>query len=152
MKQSIINDIYEIRDTLKSFDKADFHSNSSFYHCSSGFPAGCCGDTTNLLGLFLKQQYDKDTLYISASGLGDNSDQSHAWLLCDGIIIDITADQFNDLGYEVSPVIISEQSHFHTLFDDVVSYALNTSTLRETAVGSVLAKVMSKMSHNVVAL
>lgn len=145
LEQHIIDDIYVIRKTLESFDKSDFHSNSSFYHCSTGFPTGCCGDTTNLLGLYLKQKYDISTEYVSATGLGDNQDQSHAWLTCGDFIVDITADQFNDKGYAVADVVIMKESHFHTLFDDIDSYALNTETLKGTAVESVLCKVINKI-------
>lgn len=145
MKSHLINEIKIIRKTLQSFEKSDFHSNSSFYNCSRGFPAGCCGDTTKLLGLYLKQKYDISTEYVSATGLGDNQDQSHAWLICDGYIIDITADQFNDKGYAVSDVVIMKESNFHTLFENIDSYALNTETLKGTAVESALYKVINKI-------
>lgn len=144
----LINDIYEIRQILESFDKFDFHANSNFYHCSIGFPTGCCGDTTNLLGLYLKQRYDKNSEYISACGLGNKSNQSHVWLVCDGFIIDITADQFNAQGYDVARVIIAQESHFHTLFDRVDCHALNIESLNGTPVASVLGKVMRKISSN----
>lgn len=145
LKQQIIDDIYAIRKALKSFERSDFHCESSFYNCSTGFPTGCCGDTTNLLGLYLKQKYDISTNYLSAKGLGNNPNLSHAWLVCDGFTIDITADQFNDIGYDVSDVIIMENSHFHTLFDNINSSALNADPLKGTAIDSVLCKVVNKI-------
>ena len=148
LKPHIIDEIHAIRKTLESFGKSDFHSNSSFYHSSKGFPTGCCGDTTNLLGLYLKQKYDISTEYVSATGLGDNLGQSHAWLKIDSFTVDITADQFNEKGYTVGYVIIMEDSHFHTLFDDIDSYALNTETLKGTAVESVLYKVINTMKSS----
>ncbi|EPR3583381.1 hypothetical protein ACU440_000528 [Vibrio alginolyticus] len=54
MNKEVKKKIHQIRDILASFEKSDFHSMTSFYH-SSGFPNGCCGDATDLLGLYLLQ-------------------------------------------------------------------------------------------------
>jgi len=144
LDKEIKSDIGRIREVLESFQKEDFHSGSSFYH-SSSFPRGCCGDSTNLLGLFLKEKYGQDALYVEAKGLGDNRDLSHAWLLIDGVIVDITGDQFNDIGYEVEPVVISDTSDFHDLFHNVKSYSLNAESLKGTAIASVLSKVRARL-------
>ncbi|MCP4321928.1 MAG: hypothetical protein GY951_04155 [Psychromonas sp.] len=145
MKPQIINDIYLIREVLESFDKSDFDHHSSCYHSSTGFPLGCCADTTHLLGLFLKQRYNKSSQYVTAYGLGDRENQSHTWLICDEFIIDITADQFNNKGYDVMKVIVEKESLFHRLFDRVDCCTLNTESLEGTPVVSVLNKVISKM-------
>ncbi len=144
MDTGIKSDIGRIREVLESFQKGDFHTGSSFFQ-SSGFPRGCCGDTTELLGLYLKEEYDKDVLYVVARGLGDNRDQSHAWLSLDGVTVDITADQFNDIGYEVESVVISDASPFHELFHSVESYPLNTESLKRSPISVVLDKVRSRL-------
>ena len=145
MKQHIINDIYAIRKTLESLDKSDFHSNASFHLCFSNFPIGCGEGATNLLGLYLKQKYDINTEYVSAKGLGNNQEQSHTWLMCDGFIVDITADQFNEGGHDVTDVMIMKESYFHTLFDDIDVNVLVIEALKETAVESVLCKVINNI-------
>lgn len=146
LKQHIINDIYTIRKTLELLEKSDANSTSSFHLCFAGFPRGCGGNATNLLGLYLKQKYDISTEYVSAKGLGNNQDQSHAWLTCDGFIVDITADQFNEEGYAVTNVIVMKESYFHTLFDDINANTLVTEALKETTVESVLCKVINKIN------
>ncbi len=144
MNKYIEKKIYQIREILDQFEKADFHSMTSFYF-SSGFPAGCCGDATDLLGLYLLKYHSLESNYVCGHGLGDSSNQTHAWLVCQGYIIDITADQFNDDGYELPSVIIDKQSPFHELFDKTTSRSISVEYLKGTGIPSVMAKVMSVM-------
>lgn len=77
--------------------------------CSlADFPNGSCGDTSELLGQ-----------YLSDSGLGvwsyRNGTQldpffSHAWVERDGLIVDITADQFPDMP---EPVPLTTDRSWH---------------------------------------
>lgn len=62
----------------------------------SMFPRGACGDTSLLLGAALKDQGLGTFRYVCGSNSQDGQFESHAWLHSDGIIVDITADQFND--------------------------------------------------------
>lgn len=142
MNKDIEQMIYQIRDILARFEKADFHSMTSFYF-STGFPAGCCGDATDLVGLYLLKYYGLESEYICGHGLGDNSNQTHAWLMCQGHIIDITADQFNDIGYELPSVIIEKQSPFHELFAETTCRPTSIEHLKKTGIPSVLEKVLS---------
>ena len=142
MNKDIEKKICQIREILARFEKIDFHSMTSFYF-SSGFPAGCCGDATDLLGLYLLKYHGLESYYVCGHGLGDNSSQTHAWLVCQGYIIDITADQFNDDGYELPSVIIDKQSPFHELFDETISHPTSIENLKDTGIPSVLAKVLS---------
>ncbi|MFB2642241.1 hypothetical protein ACE02D_08140 [Shewanella bicestrii] len=151
MNKDIQKDIYRIREILAGFEKSDFHSMTSF-HFSSGFPAGCCGDATDLLGLYLLKYHGLDSVYVCGSGLGDNSNQTHAWLVCQGYIIDITADQFNDDGYDLPSVIIDKQSLFHELFDETTSRPISIEYLKGTGIPSVLTKVLSVMQKRESAL
>lgn len=144
MNKDIEKMIYQIRDILARFEKADFHSMTSFYF-SSGFPAGCCGDATDLVGLYLLKYHGLESDYICGQGLGDNSNQTHAWLMCQGHIIDITADQFNDIGYELPSVIIEKQSPFHELFTETTSRPTSIEYLKSTGIPSVLEKILSVM-------
>jgi len=54
------------------------------------FPAGCCGNTSLMLGAYLSTEGLGEFDYVS----GIRGKQSHAWLEKEGIIVDITSDQF----------------------------------------------------------
>lgn len=144
MDQKIDKKIYQIRKILVSFEKSDFHYMTSFYH-SSGFPRGCCGDATDLLGLYLLKFHGIESEYVCGEGLISNLYQSHAWLLCQGYIVDITADQFNDIGYKLPDVLIQVQSDFHDSFDIKTTHPTSIEYLQDTNIPNVLSKVISLM-------
>lgn len=54
------------------------------------FPSGACGDASLLLAQFLNDSGLGAALYV----WGLRGRYSHAWLELDGLIVDITADQF----------------------------------------------------------
>lgn len=76
----------------------------------TNFPRGACGHASELLGRFLREHLGVEPLYVARDN--DEPDGSwrggHAWLELDGLIIDITGDQF---GWE--PVIVSRSSARH---------------------------------------
>jgi hypothetical protein len=74
------------------------------------FPIASCGDASLLLGKYLQQNGITDVRYIS----GWNDTGSHAWLLVDGFIVDITADQFLEISEDV---IITDNNIWHTQFE-----------------------------------
>lgn len=59
------------------------------------FPHGSCGDTCQLLGQFLVDSGLGDWRFCA--GYRDDPFRAHAWLEQDGLILDITADQFADV-------------------------------------------------------
>ena len=142
MHRDIKYKIYQIRKILENFNKSDFDNTTTFY-CSSDFPKGCCGDATELIGLYLLKVHGIESEYVCGEGFMNNSYQSHAWLLCQGYIIDITADQFNDLGYELPDVLIQVQSDFHDSFDTKTTNLISIEGLKDTAIPTVLSKVVS---------
>lgn len=73
------------------------------------FPHGCCGDTSELLGRYFVELMGKNAQYVTAER---HDDHSHAWLVVDGFIIDITADQFGQ-----DPIIVAEESVWHDGWD-----------------------------------
>lgn len=85
------------------------------------FPKGCCGDASVLLGHYLLEN-GIETDYVCGTYYGDDTfdRQSHAWLQINGIVIDVTGDQFqNDktfLNYS-EPVFIGEPGKFYDLFE-----------------------------------
>lgn len=74
----------------KAFDTGEFVSDLVF----RGFPCGCCGFTSDLLAKYLHEQ-GVETQYISGNYGYGWTGRSHAWLVTyNGIVIDITRDQF----------------------------------------------------------
>ncbi|WP_411755101.1 hypothetical protein [Serratia sp. (in: enterobacteria)] len=62
------------------------------------FSRGSCGDTCEVLAELLKELGYGCFLYVA--GQRDNG-YSHAWLEQDGLVIDITADQFDEVSVPV---------------------------------------------------
>lgn len=75
------------------------------------FPLGACGHASVLLGEWLIRKGVDGVEYVSGSSDEINS---HAWLECDGLIIDITADQF---GADMPPVFVGRGRRFHDRFE-----------------------------------
>jgi len=57
-----------------------------------GFPRGCCGIISELMGDYFNTLGICEFLYVC----GTKDGASHAWLKIDGLIVDITGDQFPD--------------------------------------------------------
>lgn len=75
------------------------------------FPMGFCGDASLLLGKYLDEMGLGQFDYVC----GELGRQSHAWLEKDGIIVDITADQFDGVTEEVT---VSDNNDFHKRFEE----------------------------------
>lgn len=84
------------------------------------FPAGSCGDTTLLLGTFLKHIGYGD-FYYKFKEISENGDsKSHAWLEnAEGLVIDITADQFTD---GPGKVVVEVNSKWHQSWNGEIAY------------------------------
>lgn len=87
----------------------------------SRFPRGCCGDTSDLLAQYLLEHHI-NSLYVCGNRYfpdPDEGTQSHAWLVVNGLIIDITGDQFSDrvsyYNYN-ERVYVGPGDAFHDLF------------------------------------
>ena len=78
----------------------------------SRFPRGCCGDVSSLLGQYLLENNIKSN-YVCGM-------QSHAWLVVDRMIVDITGDQFRNkksyYNYD-KRVYVGTGDLFHELFE-----------------------------------
>ena len=78
------------------------------------FPRGSCGDAVLLLGTFLKEQGAGTFTYVVGErGKKGRTWRSHAWLEADGVIVDITADQFPEI---TESVIVTTHSDWHKKF------------------------------------
>jgi hypothetical protein len=97
------------------------------------FPSGACADASLLLSEYLREKGEGKAEYVS----GKDGNKTNAWLELDGIIIDITGDQFNR---SIDPVIVSTNSIWHQRFEDrsrrtvsIDDYDAHTSTLLNAA-------------------
>ncbi len=73
------------------------------------FPRGSCGDASLLLSEFLLECGHGEFDYM----LGEREKRSHAWLQQGNLIVDMTADQFQD---QPRQVIVTPESKWHLDF------------------------------------
>ena len=73
------------------------------------FPRGACGDSALLLAKYLENNSCGQFDYVC----GYRGRKSHAWLTRSELIIDITADQFED---QNCPVIVTTDHTWHLQF------------------------------------
>jgi len=82
------------------------------------FPGGCCDDSSMLLAAYLSDNGITGAKLIHGSQGGNNAElRSHDWLQIGNVVLDITADQFNDTGYANDSIICCENSEFHNSFN-----------------------------------
>jgi hypothetical protein len=83
------------------------------------FPAGACESTCILLARFLETNGHAGFRVISAPYITNDQPEvwySHVWLCRDGLLVDITADQFN-MG--LPSVIVERNSAWHAKHETV---------------------------------
>lgn len=82
------------------------------------FPSGSCGHCSELLALYLSERFDIALEYVCKLAVNTQDlSASHAWLEWNGLIIDITGDQF---GWP--PVIVSRTSEVHSAGTEETRY------------------------------
>lgn len=95
------------------------------------FPHGSCGDAVLLLGHYLSKQGFGKFDYM----LGDLDYEiggyypSHSWLQQKKLIVDITADQFDDFS---DPVFVETHSPWHERFNGKVEHVADFFCFEET--------------------
>ena len=100
--------VYTFRNAIEAVSKS-FISESL-----KGFPEGACGDTTLLLGTYLQETGYGTFDYMLGRRFNGDQWHTHAWLGGHGLIIDITADQFEEM---VDTVVVTSQSDWHETFE-----------------------------------
>ena len=104
--------VRNFRNAIERIPQAKFHTSLG---CAS-FPSACCDDASQLLAAYLHDNNFGQAVRMDGTNGGFNRElNSHVWLVCAGLIIDITADQFERYG--MPPVFIGASSEFHDLFD-----------------------------------
>ena len=79
------------------------------------FPTGSCADASMLLGTYFKDNGINGFILIKGKRGEGNSLETHYWLEKGDILVDITADQFEDTNEEV--VITETDSRRYGTFD-----------------------------------
>ena len=74
------------------------------------FPSGTCGDISDILAEYLYSLGIKPIQYVC----GMRGDASHAWLEIDGLAVDITADQFEEIS---DKVLIQPPNIWHSKYE-----------------------------------
>lgn len=106
----IENVVLEFLHGFSQIDENDFH-----LELLSLFPVTCCEYSSMMLARFLieKKGYNiADVLMIKGQSISD-AYQIHLWLKINGVIVDITAGQFNEAE---KPIIIDEHGSWHNKF------------------------------------
>jgi hypothetical protein len=78
-------------------------------HFMRGFPHRCCHHACKILAMYF---YDHTDLGIFEIVDGEFNEEPHQWLERDGVIVDISADQFGDL----PTAIVTRNSNWHAAF------------------------------------
>lgn len=107
-----------------SFRKAieDAKANNELGVFFREFPVGQCGNTSDMLAQYLIDNGIGPITYVNGTYYGDGWDDrwAHTWLVVNGLVIDITGDQFKyhkePLSYDV-PVYIGPMTDFYRLFE-----------------------------------
>ena len=103
----IEKDVLEFLHSFSQIDKDNFH-----LEVLSLFPVACCEYSSMMLARFLieKKGYNiADVLIIKGQSTSDIY-QLHLWLKVNGVIVDITAGQFNEVE---KSIIIDEHGYWH---------------------------------------
>ncbi len=75
------------------------------------FPSGACGNTSDMLALYLNNNGIEGIEYVC----GKRDGRSHGWLEVKGNIVDITSDQFDD---GMGDVYIGKTTDFYNSFSE----------------------------------
>lgn len=89
------------------------------------FPTGQCGHSSDMLTQYLIDNGVKNVDYVCGTYYSDNPDdpdncQSHAWLVVNELVVDITADQFRNRNSPLkseTPVYIAPMSNYYQQFE-----------------------------------
>jgi len=100
----------KIREHAKRFRRCLEELHSELGIVFKSFPDYACADSSHLLGEWLTEQGVSGLEYVCGEI------QGHAWLELDGLIIDITLDQFEG---HTEKVYVSEDRSFHSKYGEL---------------------------------
>lgn len=97
------------RTAIRATDPSEIDPEVRFIVAS--FPKGVCGAVCFLLGHYLRENGFSEAEYVNGTRPADG--ESHAWIETDGIIVDITGDQFAEIADDV---IVTADDTWHRQF------------------------------------
>lgn len=116
------NSIYNIAKSFRSaIVVAKQNREFSFRDRMSNFPGGCCDDSCDLLAYYLYATYGLHTKQGNGVYRDNNpyNTTNHAWLILEnGIMIDITADQFDFFAEYAEGVYVGRENYFYRNLED----------------------------------
>jgi len=85
------------------------------------FPNDCCGWASKFIGQFLVDEYKLSPQHVYAPSHPNYYGDGHEWIEIDNIIIDITADQFNEYGSTFPKEIVCSvnDSKWHNNWENI---------------------------------
>lgn len=97
---------FDVRNAMESVLANDeIHSSHKPYN---NFPSGCCGAMSKILTSHFEKLGFENVGYMSGRHVVDG--RGHAWIIIEGICVDITADQFEDSNYP--PVMVLRENQY----------------------------------------
>jgi hypothetical protein len=99
------------RSAIRATDPAEIDPQVRFI--VAAFPKGVCGAVCFLLGHYLRENGFSEAEYVN--GIRPADGESHAWIEIDGIIVDITGDQFDEIADEV---MVTADATWHRQFSE----------------------------------
>lgn len=113
--EDLIKLVHNFRLVMQNSQPSDFDGTSL---SASQFPSACCDDSSQILAAYLSDNgYVGAKLIRGEYGGRDSELQTHVWLSLNNVNIDITADQFNEYGYNNPRVIIESNNAFLSTFE-----------------------------------
>ena len=103
----------------RALDSSDFSMNriGEEGNCRVGsFPHAACSEVSEMFGIWLAEAHGITPLFTVHAQIeqGRKWYGTHRWLEYNGIILDLTADQFSrELGFPIPPVIVETETRFH---------------------------------------
>jgi hypothetical protein len=85
------------------------------------FPEGCCHWASYMIGHYLKYEQKCDPSEVIGERSAADGVENHSWLNINGLVIDITSDEFDDSDEKV---IVSKNSAWHKKWRVVATYPI----------------------------
>lgn len=114
------NELNAIISSSAAFRDAIVRSHGGGLLALQNFPVGACGDASILLGQFFADRGLGEWFYVNGERTAASGKQTHAWIERDGLVVDITANQFIEID---DPVLVTNAKDWHLQFAEDTRHA-----------------------------
>ena len=122
----------KFRQAILDFPRSAFPCNSSMG--ISKFPKACGGEASQTLATYIFAETGVVCSYVRGENGGIEGEiKAHAWLEIDGLVIDITAAQFNRRGYHLADVYVGFQTDWYRSYETSVDMDGRHTSLKDKA-------------------